>query len=436
MSARHVDASQRGLDDRAVAARAGRLTCMIRFDDVTKRTPTAPSPSTRLDLEAPSGQITVLVGPVGLRQDDVAAHDQPDDRAHLRARSGSTTQDTASDARPHELRRRHRLRDPARRAVPAPHRRGQRRDGAAAARRRQAAGPRPGDGAARAGRPGPGVRQALPGPALRRPAAARRRRPGAGRRPAGDADGRAVLAPSTRSSATSCRTSSSGCRASSARRSSSSPTTSTRRSSSATRSRSCASAASSPSWPRRPSCSRDPVDDFVAGFVGRDRGYRALGFDATPATLPTRRRAHRRRWARRPTGGDRDGWLAGRRRRRPQAAGLAANRTVAGRGGRPDMLHRGGTLATHGRLAARRARRRAVLAVRPRRRRRRRRVGWSARSRRPRSSTLIERSGRRGDEPGLAGTRQGPPRDHYFTDHLGDILGRPVSTSGSRSCPS
>ena len=37
-----------------------------------------------------------------------------------------------------------------------------------------------------------GVRQALPGPALRRPAAARRRRPGARRRPAGAADGRAV----------------------------------------------------------------------------------------------------------------------------------------------------------------------------------------------------------------------------------------------------
>ncbi|MGN6743055.1 MAG: ABC transporter ATP-binding protein, partial [Amnibacterium sp.] len=26
----------------------------------------------------------------------------------------------------------------------------------------------------------------------------------------------------------------------------------------------------------------DPVDDFVAGFVGRDRGYRALAFAAAP----------------------------------------------------------------------------------------------------------------------------------------------------------
>ena len=65
----------------------------------------------------------------------------------------------------------------------------------AAARRGQASRPATrAHGAARAGRPRPGVRQALPGPALRRPAAARRRRPGAGRRPAGDADGRAVRA--------------------------------------------------------------------------------------------------------------------------------------------------------------------------------------------------------------------------------------------------
>jgi osmoprotectant transport system ATP-binding protein len=30
----------------------------------------------------------------------------------------------------------------------------------------------------------------------------------------------------------------------------------------------------------------DPVDDFVAGFVGRDRGYRALGFETAPALTP------------------------------------------------------------------------------------------------------------------------------------------------------
>ena len=35
----------------------------------------------------------------------------------------------------------------------------------------------------------------------------------------------------------------------------------------------------------------DPVDDFVAGFVGRDRGYRALAFAAAPE-LTARRRAH------------------------------------------------------------------------------------------------------------------------------------------------
>jgi osmoprotectant transport system ATP-binding protein len=31
----------------------------------------------------------------------------------------------------------------------------------------------------------------------------------------------------------------------------------------------------------------DPVDDFVADFVGRDRGYRALGFRAAPSLRPT-----------------------------------------------------------------------------------------------------------------------------------------------------
>ena len=57
----------------------------------------------------------------------------------------------------------------------------------------QARGPRAGRRAARdSSACRAGARQALPGPALRRPAAARRRRPGARRRPAGAADGRAV----------------------------------------------------------------------------------------------------------------------------------------------------------------------------------------------------------------------------------------------------
>ena len=42
-----------------------------------------------------------------------------------------------------------------------------------------------------------------------------------------------------------------------------------------------------PAGHARPSCSPRPVDAFVAGFVGRDRGYRALGF-AQSGALPVR----------------------------------------------------------------------------------------------------------------------------------------------------
>ena len=105
---------------------------MIRFDKATKRYPDGTVAVDELELEAPSGKITVLVGPSGLRQDHVAADDQPDDRADLR----------------HDLARRHRhrehagpraaasdrLRHPARRPVPAPHHRGQHRDRAVPAR--------------------------------------------------------------------------------------------------------------------------------------------------------------------------------------------------------------------------------------------------------------------------------------------------------------
>ena len=133
---------------------------------------------------------------------------------------------------------RHRLRHPARRPVPAPHGRRQRRHRAAAAGLEQGARP-----AARAmellERVGLAAEMAepLPRAALRRPAAARRRGPGAGRRPAGDADGRAVQRgrPGRARAAAGRVPAAAG--ASSARRSCSSPTTSTRRSSSATRSR-------------------------------------------------------------------------------------------------------------------------------------------------------------------------------------------------------
>ena len=57
---------------------------MIRFDAVTKQYPDGTVAVDELTLTAPTGKITVLVGPVGLRQDHQPAHGQPDDRAHPR----------------------------------------------------------------------------------------------------------------------------------------------------------------------------------------------------------------------------------------------------------------------------------------------------------------------------------------------------------------
>jgi osmoprotectant transport system ATP-binding protein len=90
----------------------------------------------------------------------------------------------------------------------------------------------------------------------------------------------------------------------------------------------------------------DPVDDFVAGFVGRDRGYRSLGFRAAgdlPLTdEPTV-----------PIGADgadaariaTDGWvLAVDADAHPQGW-LDAHQLTAGSPVQPALLHRGGTMA-------------------------------------------------------------------------------------------
>jgi osmoprotectant transport system ATP-binding protein len=90
----------------------------------------------------------------------------------------------------------------------------------------------------------------------------------------------------------------------------------------------------------------DPVDDFVAGFVGRDRGYRALGFEKA-GELPTDDEKTVK------IGDDGsavqaaaiDGWaLAVDEKRSPigwvNAAGVPPGRTVA-----PELLQRGGTTA-------------------------------------------------------------------------------------------
>ena len=59
---------------------------MITFEGVTKRYPDGTVAVADLDLETPGGEIAVLVGP-GLRQDHIAADDQPAGRADRRAGS-------------------------------------------------------------------------------------------------------------------------------------------------------------------------------------------------------------------------------------------------------------------------------------------------------------------------------------------------------------
>ena len=89
-----------------------------------------------------------------------------------------------------------------------------------------------------------------------------------------------------------------------------------------------------------------PVDDFVAGFVGRDRGYRSLGFraagDLPLVTEPTV-----------PVGADqaeaareaRDGWvLAVDGDGRPQGW-VDVRQLRQGATVEPELLHRGGTVA-------------------------------------------------------------------------------------------
>jgi osmoprotectant transport system ATP-binding protein len=95
-----------------------------------------------------------------------------------------------------------------------------------------------------------------------------------------------------------------------------------------------------------------PVDDFVAGFVGRDRGYRALGFHDTPplpvATEPTVGLGATPDQARQAT---RDGWLLVVDEERKPLGWVEPHRL--GRNVDREMLHRGGTVArAHGPLRA------------------------------------------------------------------------------------
>ena len=166
----------------------GRL--MIKFDAVNKRFPNGTTAVHDLSLEMPDGGVTVLVGSSGCgKTTTLRMINRMVDPTSGTIRVGGKDVLAAGRGRAAPL---HRLRHPAVGPLPAPHDPRQHRDGPAAARLGPQQGPRPRRGTAGDGRPRRRVRQALPAPALRRPAAARRRGPGARRRPAGAADGRAL----------------------------------------------------------------------------------------------------------------------------------------------------------------------------------------------------------------------------------------------------
>ena len=85
-----------------------------------------------------------------------------------------------------------------------------------------------------------------------------------------------------------------------------------------------------------------PVDAFVAGFVGRDRGYRALGF-ASGADLPTHDEPTMR--AGQPVPAGTQGWILALDEDRVPQGWVDAR---ADAGGGPGTINRGGTLVTQG----------------------------------------------------------------------------------------
>jgi osmoprotectant transport system ATP-binding protein len=93
----------------------------------------------------------------------------------------------------------------------------------------------------------------------------------------------------------------------------------------------------------------DPVDDFVAGFVGRDRGYRALGFEQA-GDLPT----HTEQTVTLGADGAQvqraavEGWALAIDDARKPIGWVNAHAVPAGRGVGPELLQRGGTAAPAG----------------------------------------------------------------------------------------
>ena len=254
---------------------------MIRFDNVTKRFADGTVAVDQLSIDMPTGEITVLVGLVGLRQDDDAADDQPPDRAHAAARITIDGRDVAAAAVPRAAAR-HRLRHPAGRPVPPPHGRSTTSTTVPSLlgwdKKRPA--PRALELLELVGLDRRRTAERYPAPALGRPAAARRRGPGPRRRPAGAADGRAVRRRRPDRARPSCSRSSSACSASCTRPSCSSPTTSTRRSCSATASPCCSRAATSSSSARRASCSPSRPTRSSPTSSAHDRGLKLLSLRA------------------------------------------------------------------------------------------------------------------------------------------------------------
>jgi osmoprotectant transport system ATP-binding protein len=91
-----------------------------------------------------------------------------------------------------------------------------------------------------------------------------------------------------------------------------------------------------------------PVDAFVAGFVGRDRGYRALGF-AEAGTMNTHDEPSVTMGDPVPSGSGTDGWIIAVDDKAAPQGWLRLDVDHDGAGVVTDpMLYRGGTLATQG----------------------------------------------------------------------------------------
>jgi osmoprotectant transport system ATP-binding protein len=91
----------------------------------------------------------------------------------------------------------------------------------------------------------------------------------------------------------------------------------------------------------------EPVDAFVAAFVGRDRGYRALQFE-TVDRLPTRDEQTIELGKAFAGTDNSDGWLLVVDAQNAPQGWLKASEVSAGTTVSDEILHRGGTLATEG----------------------------------------------------------------------------------------